>query len=130
MLPRWSPTQSSSPSRDRGGDEHFDIWLVDRDGEHDRNLTNEPGVMHRDIAWSPDGTKLAYTANSGGGEKAKTFATHVIDVTSGDKRAVTDGSRTDFQPRWSPTAAPGLLVTPRETGTNAISTSWQRRVVR
>jgi dipeptidyl aminopeptidase/acylaminoacyl peptidase len=99
VWPRWSPdAKQLAFLRDRGGDERFDIWLVDRDGEHERNLTNEPGVMHRDLAWSPDGTKLAYTANSG----EKGFAVHVIDVTTGAKRALTDGARDDSQPRWSP----------------------------
>ncbi|HEY8785812.1 MAG TPA: alpha/beta fold hydrolase [Candidatus Limnocylindria bacterium] len=99
VWPRWSPdAKQLAFLRDRGGDERFDIWLVDRDGEHERNLTNEPGVTHRDIAWSADGTKLAYTANAGG----KGFAVHVIDATTGAKRALTDGVRDDLQPRWSP----------------------------
>jgi len=99
VWPRWSPdAKQLAFIRDRGGDERFDIWLVDRDGERERNLTNEPGVTHRDIAWSPDGTKLAYIANSG----ARGFAVHVIDVTTGAKRALTDGARDDFQPQWSP----------------------------
>jgi dipeptidyl aminopeptidase/acylaminoacyl peptidase len=99
VWPRWSPdAKQLAFIRDHGGDERFDIWLVDREGEHERNLTNEPGVTHRDIAWSPDGTKLAYIANSG----AKGFAVHVIDVTTGAKRALTDGARDDFQPQWSP----------------------------
>jgi dipeptidyl aminopeptidase/acylaminoacyl peptidase len=99
VWPRWSPdAKQLAFLRDRGGDERFDIWLVDRDGEHERNLTNEPGVMHRDIAWSPDGTKLGYTANAAG----KGFGVHVIDVTTGAKRALTDGARDDLQPRWSP----------------------------
>lgn len=107
VWPRWSPdAKQIAFLRDRGGDERFDIWLVDRDGEHERNLTNEPRVMHRDIAWSPDGTKLAFTANAAGAGKA--FSIHVIDVTTGEKRALTDGSRTDFQPQWSPDGA--LLV--------------------
>ena len=99
VWPRWSPdAKQIAFLRDRGGDERLDIWLVDRDGERERNLTNEPGVTHRDIAWSPDGTKLAYIANAGG----KGFAVHVIDVTTGAKRALTDGARDDLQPRWSP----------------------------
>jgi dipeptidyl aminopeptidase/acylaminoacyl peptidase len=99
VWPRWSPdAKQLAFLRDRGGDERFDIWLVDRDGERERNLTNEPGVMHRDIAWSPDGTKLAYTVNAGG----KGFAVHVVDVTTGAKRALTEGARDDVQPRWSP----------------------------
>ena len=99
VWPRWSPdAKQLAFLRDRGGDERFDIWLVDREGERERNLTNEPGVTHRDIAWSPDGTKIAYTANAG----AKGFGIDVIDVTTGAKRALTDGSRDDLQPQWSP----------------------------
>jgi len=99
VWPRWSPdARQLAFMRDSGGNERFDIWLVDRDGERERNLTNEAGVTHRDLAWSPDGTKLAYTANSGG----KGFAVHIIDVTTGAKRALTDGARDDLQPRWSP----------------------------
>src|SRR5207245_2530983 len=75
--------------------------------------TNEPDVMHRDIAWSPDGTKLAYTANAAGLEKA--FAVHVVDVTTGVKRAVTDGARDDSQPRWSPDGALLLFWSHRDT---------------
>src|SRR3989441_3931601 len=99
VSPRWSPDgRMLGFLRDAGGNERFDIWVVDRDGEHERNLTNEPGVMHREIAWSPDGTKLAYAANAGG----KAFAVHIVDVATGAMHALTDGSRDDFQPRWSP----------------------------
>src|SRR5436309_13125651 len=85
-----------------GGDERFDIWIVDRDGEHERNLTNEPGVMHRDIAWSPDGTKLAYAADAGGMGMA--FAIHVIDAKTGEKRILTVYDRRAIEPLWSANA--------------------------
>ncbi|MEK7862981.1 MAG: DPP IV N-terminal domain-containing protein, partial [Chloroflexota bacterium] len=99
VSPRWSPDGTQIAFlRDRGGDERFDIWLVDRDGERERNLTSEPDVMHRELAWSPDGQRIAYAANSGG----KRFGIHVVDVGSGAKRAITDGSHDDHQPRWSP----------------------------
>ena len=114
VWPRWSPdARMLAFLRDSGGNERFDIWLVDRDGERERNLTNEPDVMHRDIAWSPDGTKLAYTANAAGLEKA--FAVHVVDVTTGVKRAISDGARDDSQPRWSPDGALLLFWSHRDT---------------
>jgi dipeptidyl aminopeptidase/acylaminoacyl peptidase len=114
VWPRWSPdAKQLAFLRDRGGDERFDIWLVDRDGEHERNLTNEAGVLHREIAWSPDGTKIAYTANAAGMEKR--FAIHVIDVTTGVKKALTNGPRDDFQPQWSPDGALLVFWSRRET---------------
>ena len=119
VWPRWSPdAKQIAFLRDRGGDERFDIWIVDRDGEHERNLTNEPGVMHRDIAWSPDGTKLAYAADAGGMGKA--FAIHVIDAKTGVKRILTETDRDAFQPRWSPDGTLLLFWSRRdEARTNA-----------
>ena len=114
VWPRWSPDAGMLAFlRDAGGNERFDVWLVDRNGEHERNLTNEPDVMHRDITWSPDGNKLAYTANAGGTEKG--FAVHIVDVRTGVKRRVTDGARDDVQPRWSPDGTLLLFWSRRET---------------
>jgi dipeptidyl aminopeptidase/acylaminoacyl peptidase len=111
VWPRWSPdARWLAFLRDAGGNERFDIWLVDRDGENERNLTGEPESTHRDIAWSPDGTKLAYTANAGG----KAFAVYVVDVTTGAKRALTDGARDDIQPRWSPDGGQILFASRRD----------------
>ena len=99
VWPRWSrDAKQIAFLRDSGGNERFDIWLVDRDGETERNLTNEPDVMHRDITWSPDGSRIAYVANAAG----RAFAVHVIDVATGKKRALTDGQFDDERPRWSP----------------------------
>ncbi|MEP6693220.1 MAG: alpha/beta fold hydrolase [Chloroflexota bacterium] len=111
VSPRWSPdAKQLACLRDRGGNERFDIWLVDRDGETERNLTSEPDVMHRDITWSPDGSRIAYVANAGG----KAFAVHVVDVATGSKRAVTEGEFDDAQPRWSPDGTRLLFSSRRE----------------
>ena len=111
VWPRWSPDGAQIAFlRDHGGDERWDIWLVDRDGEHERNLTNEPGVSHRDIAWSPDGRRIAFVSNAGG----KDFGVSVVEVRSGARKALTDGAHDDFQPRWSPDGAKILFGSRRE----------------
>ena len=110
--PRWSPDEKHVAFlRDHGGDERFDIWIVDREGEDERDLTNEPGVMHREIAWSPDGRRIAYAANVGG----KGFGLYVVDVATGAKRALTEGARDDHQPRWSPDGARIVFWSRRES---------------
>src|SRR5436309_2645142 len=111
VSPRWSPdAKQIAFLRDTGGNERFDIWLVDRDGETERNLTNEPDVMHRDIAWSPDGSRIAYVANVAG----KAFAVHVIDLATGKKRALADAQFDDERPRWSPDGTRLLFASRRE----------------
>ncbi|HEU5288712.1 MAG TPA: S9 family peptidase, partial [Candidatus Limnocylindria bacterium] len=112
VWPRWSPDgKQIAFLRDHGGDERFDIWVVDREGEHERDLTGEPKVMHREIAWSPDGGRIAYAANASG----KGFAIHVLDVATGEKRALTDGAHDDHSPRWSPDGARLVFWSRRES---------------
>ncbi|MEO8632207.1 MAG: alpha/beta fold hydrolase [Chloroflexota bacterium] len=112
VSPRWSPdAKHLAFLRDSGGNERFDIWIVDRDGEKERNLTNEPDVMHREITWSPDGSRIAYVANAGG----KAFAVHVVEVANGKKRILTEGTFDDAQPRWSPNGKRLLFTSRRES---------------
>src|SRR4029077_17562768 len=70
---------------------------------------NEPQFSHRDIAWSPDGRRIAFVSNAGGG-----FGVSTIDIATGAKKAHTDGSHDDFQPRWSPDGARLLFASRRE----------------
>jgi dipeptidyl aminopeptidase/acylaminoacyl peptidase len=111
VSPRWSPDgQQLAFLRDTGGDERWAIWIVDRAGEQERDLTKEPGVSHRDIAWSPDGQRIAYVSNVGG----KGFGVSIIDVKSGVRVALTDGSHDDLQPRWSPDGRKIMFASRRE----------------
>ena len=110
--PRWSPDgKQIAFLRDHGGDERFDIWIVDRAGEHERNLTNEPAVMHREIAWSPDGQRIAYAANPSGNR----FAICVVDLATGTKRTLTDEEHDAHQPRWSPDGSRLVFWSRRES---------------
>lgn len=48
---------------DCGGDERYRFWLL-RDGDGEPvALTGDPATVHIWGAWSPDGTRVAYTAN-------------------------------------------------------------------
>ena len=99
VSPRWSPDGSQIAfTRDADGDERMAIWIVDRDGEHERKLTSDDDAMHRDLEWSPDGRSIACVANIAG----KRFSIQVIDVASGARRELTDGAYEDARPRFSP----------------------------
>jgi dipeptidyl aminopeptidase/acylaminoacyl peptidase len=99
VSPRWSPDGTQIAfNRDTDGDERMSIWIVDRDGEHERKLTADDDAMHRDIAWSPDGRSIACVANIGG----KRFSIQLIDAATGARRELTDGAYEDARPLFSP----------------------------
>lgn len=63
-----------------------------------RNLTGTPGVMERDPAWSPDGTRVAYFSEASG-----EYALHVRDQKAEKPpRVVTLPPGFYYSPVWSP----------------------------
>ena len=65
-----------------------------------RNLTNSPGVMERDPAWSPDGKTIAYFSDESG-----EYALHLAPQTGEGavvKVALADKPSFYSAPRWSP----------------------------
>jgi tricorn protease len=65
-----------------------------------RNLTNSPGVMERDPAWSPNGKWVAYFSDESG-----EYALHLRDQSGmGDVKKISLGNPASFyySPIWSP----------------------------
>ena len=74
-----------------------EIYVMDADGGNRENLTNHPGY-DLDPDWSPDGTKIAFVSDRGGG--ARQIYTMNADGT--DPIKLTDGPRSKMDPDWSP----------------------------
>jgi len=99
VSPRWSPDgQWLAFLRDSGGDERFQIWVMRRDGRRLRQVTSAGSADHRDIAWSPDGSRLACVSDS----TATRHGVEVVDVASGEHVVLSDFASDDTTPRWSP----------------------------
>lgn len=73
---------------DEGGNEHEQIYLLDRDGEA-RDLTLLPQARHFLGGLSPDGRTLVYACNS---RTAETFDIWTCDTTTGEKAMVLQNS--------------------------------------
>lgn len=93
--PYLSPTGARAVFEARG-----EIITVPEEKGDPRNLTNTPGVMERDPAWSPDGTRVAFFSDESG-----EYALHVVSQDgTGQRRTIALGKQPSFyrSPRWSP----------------------------
>ena len=85
-----------------------DIWIAAPDGSNPVRLTSHP-ADERDPIFSPDGTKIAYTANYDG--NADVF---VIDVRGGEPQRLTWHPGDDAAIDWAPDGKAVAMVSARE----------------
>lgn len=85
----WSPRGDwIAFSKDKGGDENHQLYLVSPDGKDLVALTSSPQVRHNFGAWSKDGRFIAYASNE---RNSRFFDIYVMDVDSRQARRVVEG---------------------------------------
>jgi uncharacterized delta-60 repeat protein len=95
-----------------------DIFVSNPDGTGPTNLTNFPG---NDVwgAWSPDGTKIAFTSDRDGN-----FEIYVMNADGTNQTRLTDHSGYDYQPSWSPDGTKLAFTRIIDTGPAINSDVW------
>jgi dipeptidyl aminopeptidase/acylaminoacyl peptidase len=86
---------------DAGGDELHQLWLLEPGGTP-RALTTNSEVMHNFGGWSPDGTRIAYSAND---RDPKYFDAVVMDLATGGTVRLHHGPCVISVAAWSPDGA-------------------------
>ena len=82
-----------------------DIWVVDADGSHRRQLTHSGGGFDFGPTWSPDGQRIAFQTTRGTRPPAGETNIFVVDVRTGRERQLTVPTRFRYggsSPDWSP----------------------------
>jgi dipeptidyl aminopeptidase/acylaminoacyl peptidase len=91
---RFSPTANQLVfSRDIGGNENAQIYLVNSDGSEERRLTHSDDVMHIFGSWSYDGRQISYTANRRDRSK---FDVYVQNIENGEAELVWENNHLGF----------------------------------
>jgi len=80
-----------------------DIFILDIANSKASNLTNNPDVSELDLAWSPDGKKIAYVVSTQVDDTQYVRNIYVMDVDGSNIRQLTDCATYCDQPTWSPT---------------------------
>ncbi|MDI6769560.1 MAG: S9 family peptidase [Anaerolineales bacterium] len=93
--PRWSPDGQWLAFLSQRT-EFSQVWLVRADGRDLHQLTDE-GREVNELAWSPDGARLACTVNRGGRRELVLF-----DVQTGSRSELRGGDGIHAHPNWSP----------------------------
>lgn len=104
---RWAAFAVKEPAYDKDK-ESTDLWLVPMDGSAaPRRLTHDR-APEGDLSWSPDSTRLAFTAKRSGDDARQVY---LLDLAGGgEARRVTELSGGASRPVWRPDGE-ALLVT-------------------
>ena len=95
--PIWSPDGSQIMFLSWTKENSFDIYLMDRDGSHQRQIVASP-AMEIMTDWSPDGNKIAFVSNKDGNDEI-----YVIDLQTQDTVSLTNNLGIHSgTAKWSP----------------------------
>jgi len=91
LYPVWSPDGRWIAYISQG-----DIWSISPEGGKARRITEDGDVRAWPIAWSPDGTKIAFA------RARENIDLWTVDLKTGEEERLTSPIEHDISPSWSP----------------------------
>ena len=95
---------------DASGDGDYEIYVMNADGTGQTNLTRESQTEDHGPAWSPDGTKIAFSSEGD---------IYVMNADGSAQTRLTRDAQYDVSPDWSPDGSK-LALTGGSTATGFI----------
>jgi Tol biopolymer transport system component len=108
LFTRWTPP----------GEQNLDIYTVNPDGSGVTNIDNSP-LSDEFPAWSPDGTKIAFSRRTCPGGTCTPFDIYVMNADGSAQVNVTNNGLQNYDPAWSPDGTK-IAFASRRTGTDQI----------
>ena len=102
---------------DRGGNERQGFYLVSPDGTRERELLAPSDAFRVFGGFSPDGSKIAYATT---GRTPTDFDVHLLDLVTGEDRAVHRGEGGIYVAAWRPDGGALLLSETRGEDSNDV----------
>ena len=96
-LPRWSPDSKTIAFYQSLGSAQPKVYTVSVDGGTPRAILPDDPNSETDGIWSPDGSKMVFSGNSGN----PSSTVQILDLATHQVSTV-PGSKGLFSPRWSP----------------------------
>ncbi len=103
---RWAVFSVTQPAYD-AKEQSADLWIVPLDGSAPARQLTQSKSTESGAAWSPDGTKIAFSAKREGDEVAQIY---VLPLAGGEAERVTSLTLGARQPKWSPDGRQILFV--------------------
>lgn len=105
----WSPTGDTLVfSRDEGGNEHPQIFLMTAEGTGLKNLTAHPEWIHYLGGFSPDGKRISFASNR---RNKAFFDIYTLALPGGEAKLVYQNDGYNVAGRWSPDGKKMLVGT-------------------
>ncbi len=113
---KWSPRGDVVLfTRDAGGDERTQLWLMDPNGESLEALTQAPKVIHDFGDFSRDGAWICYSSNE---RSERLFDVYVMELATRKARRIFAGEENYYAHSFSPDGRQVLAVRSRSSYEN------------